>query len=68
MIAKAHEHGAVFDGWDEHFNHNIWLAAFEAAGVDPDWYAHREREISVVLPWVQIRSGHGRDTLARKYR
>lgn len=68
VIAKAHELGARFDGWDEHFNHNIWVAAFDAAGVDPDWYAHRERDISEVLPWDHIRPGHGRDTLARQYR
>ena len=66
-IERAFNLGARFDGWDECFNYKIWLRAFEDTGIDPDWYAHRERPYDEVLPWDHIHSGPKRDYLEDQY-
>jgi radical SAM family uncharacterized protein len=66
-IEAAYRLGARFDGWDECFDYRIWLRAFEETGVNPDWYAHRERPYTEVLPWDHIRSGPKRDYLEGQY-
>ncbi|MEP0847667.1 MAG: TIGR03960 family B12-binding radical SAM protein [Phycisphaerae bacterium] len=51
VIHEAWRRGARFDGWDECYNDAIWQQAYAATGVDPDWYAHRERRFDEALPW-----------------
>ncbi len=67
VIYEAWRRGARLDGWDECFDNRIWLDAYEATGVDPDFYAHRERGYDEVLPWDHIASGPKRDYLERQY-
>ena len=50
-ILAAWRRGARFDGWDETFQHERWLEAYSATGVNPDFYAHRERSLTERLPW-----------------
>lgn len=57
VIEKAHQLGCKFDGWDECFSLERWLAAFEACGIDPYFYANRNREFNEVLPWDHIDYG-----------
>lgn len=66
-IESAFKAGARFDGWDECFNNRTWIDAFAASGLDPDWYAHRERSYDEILPWDHIRSGPKRDYLEDQY-
>lgn len=66
-IEHAYRAGARFDGWDECFDHRIWQDAFSATGIDPDWYAHRERPMDEVFPWAHLRGGAPDDYLARQY-
>ncbi len=66
-IAAAFRAGARFDGWDEQFDAGLWRAAFDATGIDPDWYAHRERAFGEQLPWEHIRSGPRREYLEGQY-
>lgn len=54
VIHEAWKRGARFDGWDETFRNEIWLDAYMATGIDPDWYAHRERSPDELLPWDHI--------------
>ena len=54
VIHEAWRCGARFDGADEAFNPETWQAAFAAAGLDPAFYAHRERLFSERLPWDHI--------------
>jgi len=54
VIEEAWKRGARFDAWQEHFQYGIWMQAFEAAGLDPDFYTHRERPIDETLPWDHI--------------
>ncbi|MFH1419056.1 MAG: TIGR03960 family B12-binding radical SAM protein [Planctomycetota bacterium] len=67
-IERAWRLGARFDAWDEHFRIELWRQAFEETGIDPDWYAHRERAFDEVLPWDHIQSGPKREMLERQYR
>lgn len=68
VIQGAWQRGARFDGWDECFTHRLWLEAFSAVGVDPGFYAHRERPTNELLPWDHIGSHIGRGFLARGFR
>ena len=66
-IERAYRLGARFDGWDECFKYDLWRKAFAETGIDPDWYAHRERAYTEILPWDHIHSGPKRDYLEQQY-
>jgi len=66
-VEHAYRAGARFDGWDEHFQPHLWRDAFHATGIDPAWYAHRERARSEVLPWAHLNGGAPEEYLARQY-
>ena len=65
-IAKVVECGAVFDAWDEYFDYDRWIAAFEATGVDPDFYTTRGYALDEVLPWDMIDCGVTKEYLLRE--
>ncbi len=67
VIEHAYRAGARFEGWDECFDADRWQQAFEATGVDPAFYAHRERAHSEVLPWAHLIGPIPTDTLWREY-
>ncbi len=66
-IERAWRDGARFDGWDECFDAGRWQRAFDVTGIDPDWYAHRERSYDEVLPWAHIRGGPPTPYLQHQY-
>lgn len=57
VLVKAWEKGCKFDGWGDKFNFNKWIEAFEETGIDPDFYATRERSYDEILPWDFIDVG-----------
>lgn len=57
VIEEATRRGARLDGWDEYFNYPIWLEAFEACGVDPDFYTIRGYDEQERLAWDHIDVG-----------
>jgi len=57
VIHQAWKLGCKFDAWSEHFRYESWLRAFTEAGLEPDFYAHRERSLDEVLPWSHIDTG-----------
>ncbi len=63
VLEYAVKHGARLDGWDEYFNNDIWMEAFRACGIDPDFYAHRTYEKDEILPWQTIDVGVSRGFL-----
>ena len=65
-LAKAHEMGLRFDGWDEHFHYEKWLEAFEAVGIDPSFYANREFGEEELLPWDNIDIGVTKEFFLRE--
>ena len=54
VIYQAWQRGVKFDAWKEHMNYQAWLEAFSAVDLDPDFYTHREREVTENLPWDHI--------------
>lgn len=49
--------GGRLDSWGEYFSFERWLTAFEQTGIDPDFYARRERPRDERLPWSMIDIG-----------
>ncbi len=66
VILEAWRLGARFDGWTEHFRSEIWDRAFEATGLDPTFYANRQRPEDEVFPWEHISCGLDRQFLLRE--
>lgn len=54
VIHEAWQRGARFDAWDEMYKDQLWQDAYTATGVDPAWYAHRQRSFDEALPWDHI--------------
>ncbi|MDX2200365.1 MAG: TIGR03960 family B12-binding radical SAM protein [Phycisphaerae bacterium] len=67
VILEAWRLGARFDGWDDSYNDLRWQQAYAAGGIDPAWYAHRERPFGEVLPWSHIGLHMSREYLERSY-
>ncbi len=57
VLEEAVNHGARLDGWDEYFSYETWLNAFEACGIDPDFYTTRGYAEDELLPWQTISDG-----------
>jgi radical SAM-linked protein len=56
------------DGWDEHFRWEHWQEAFQAKGLDPQWFASRVRYDDEVMPWDHIPCGVDKGFLLNEYR
>ena len=67
VIHKAWQSGCTFDAWNERFDYQKWSEAFAHAGLDPDFYAHRQRDVDEVLPWDHIDIGVSPDFLKQEY-
>ena len=65
-IYGAYKKGSVYDSWSEHFNYDNWLSAFEEAGIDRYFYAHRERAYDEILPWDHIDIGVTKEFLIKE--
>ena len=50
----AYRNGARLDGWSECFQYDVWMQAFQEAGLDPHFYAHRRRAESEIFPFEHI--------------
>lgn len=66
VIETAWRNGCRFDGWDELFQFDVWLAAFDACGLDPAFYANRRREYDEILPWDHMDYGVSKAFLIRE--
>ena len=62
VLLEAHRRGCRLDAWSEHMRLEPWREAFQAAGVDPDFYL-RERRLEELLPWDHVDCGVSRDFL-----
>ena len=54
VLEGAFRRGARLDAWSDHFDLNRWLEAFDECGLDPAFYANRERGREEILPWSMI--------------
>ena len=68
VIEKAVQLGARLDGWDEFFRYDLWLDAFRACGVDPNYYTLRGFGEEELLPWDHINVGVTKRFLLRERR
>ena len=67
VLERAVELGCVFDGWDEHFDYELWARAFQDCGLDMSFYAHRVRDFAEINPWDHIDSGVSKEFLIKEY-
>lgn len=57
VLETVWRNGGRMDSWDEYFSYERWLSAMEECGLDPDFYAARERGEDEILPWDVISCG-----------
>jgi radical SAM family uncharacterized protein len=68
VILQAWRRGARFDAWSEALDVRRWWEAFADEGLDPSFYAHRDRPLDEVLPWDHISPGVTKEYLIGEYR
>ena len=66
VLYEAWRLGCLLDGWTEQFHYDLWVKAFENCGIDPAFYANRERSRDELLPWDFIDAGVTKDFLWRE--
>ena len=66
VLLRAHELGCKMDGWSDYFDMDKWMQAFEDCGVDPKWYAQRERSRDELFPWETVSIGIPKDFFWRE--
>ncbi len=67
VIKRAWELGCKFDAWSELYTHDKWLKAFTECGIDPHFYASRQRSLDEILPWSFIDAGVSETFLKKEY-
>ena len=65
-LENAWRAGARMEAWSDYFDFRRWLRAFDAAGIDPHFYATRERAEDEVLPWSRVSMGVRTSLLLRE--
>ncbi len=66
VLLEAWKRGCKFDSWGEQFRFDVWMQCFEALGLDPAFYANRERPYGEVLPWDHLDYGVSKAFLRRE--
>lgn len=67
VIKSAYDKGAVFDAWNDYFNYDYWLEAFEENGIDISFYTTRERKLDEIFPWDMIDIGVRKEYLKNEW-
>ena len=67
VIETAWKNGAKFDGWSDLFKPEVWMAAFEACGINPEYYSGREREFYEPLAWEHTSPGVDKNFLIAEW-
>ena len=57
LLETVWHKGGRLDSWSEYFSFERWMEAFAETGIDPDFYALRERPKDEILPWSMIDIG-----------
>ena len=62
VIENVWRAGGRLEAWSDYFSFERWMKAFEDAGLDPSFYAHRPRAKDETMPWdivdVGVRRAH----------
>ena len=67
-IEAVWRRGGRMEAWSDYFSFKRWMDAFDECGVDPDFYATRERAEDEVLPWCRVDMGVRTRLLLRERR
>ncbi len=67
-IYLAWKRGCKMDGWDQCFDFDKWMKAFEDSGLDPNFYASRQRSEDELFPWDHIGCGTSKAHLLREWK
>jgi radical SAM family uncharacterized protein len=67
VLYRAWELGCRLDGWNDQFRYDLWMRAFADCGVDPTFYANRQRGENELLPWDFIDAGVTKRYLRMEY-
>ena len=57
VIEEVWRQGGRLESWTEFFSLQRWRDAFAACGLDPAFYAFRERPVDELLPWEHMDMG-----------
>lgn len=66
-ILLAWQRGCKMDGWDQCFDFDKWMQAFHDCGLDPEFYASRQRPMDEVFPWDHIGCGTRKEHLKHEW-
>jgi len=66
VIETAWRAGAKFDLWDECFDYEIWIKAFDKNGMNLEEYAQRAFSLDEILPWAHL-AGPTKDYLQKHF-
>ncbi len=65
-LEEAWRRGCRLDGWRECFKPDVWWQTFRDLGIDVNWYSHRSRPMTEVLPWDHVNVKKGREYLEKE--
>ena len=57
VIENVWRAGGRLEAWSDYFSFDRWMKAFDDAGVDSTFYAHRLRDKDEVMPWDNVDVG-----------
>ena len=67
VIETAWRKGETLSAWEDYFDLNRWMEAFEECSLDPHFYANRRRSEDEILPWSMISCGVAPGYLKREH-
>ena len=67
VIETAWRKGETLSAWEDYFDLNRWMEAFEECDLDPHFYANRRRSEDEILPWSMISCGVAPGYLKREH-
>ena len=68
VLEATYKKGAIFDAWSEYFRYDLWMEAFEEAGINPEFYTLREHPLDEIFPWDFISIGVTRRFLENEWK
>ena len=63
VLEEVVKNAGGLQAWSDYFSFEAWMNAFEKCGIDPDFYAARQRSRDEILPWDMISAGVRKDYL-----
>ena len=67
VIMNAYNRGCLYDSWDETFDNDKWMQAFEEENVSIAFYTTRERDLDEIFPWDFLDCGVTKEFLKREW-